>query len=358
MPTVSLAPPVESTIEVVSPAPRRVWRDLLAQQGPHPVEATPDWMDCITSSGRHTDASRWYRLGDRSVVVPLAAPRYGGRLAPLSSLPFDWGYGGILTGSSDLQPDEIAMILNDLAHLPTLRLRLSLTPGTPAAWASAAEYRFPAIDTRTVHLLDLTEGLDAVLSRYSTNRRKSVRRAERRGVEVEVDRTGRRLPVFYELFDKSIERWAAEQHEPLALCRYRNHRANSRAKLATVAQRLGDRCAVWTAWVDGKPAAASIVLRNGAYLTGFKSAADVREFGSTGAVDLLKTAIIADGCATGAAVYDLGESRPGSNLAKFKAAYGAREHHVHVIERERLPLRRTEDLVRTAVRRAVGFHDR
>lgn len=358
MASLTLAPRLDRTVEVVSPAPRRVWRDLLEQQGPHPIEATPDWMDCITAAGRLVDASRWYRLGDRTVVVPLAGPRYGSRLAPLSSWPFDWGYGGIVTGGGDLAPEEIAMILDDLAQLPTVRLRLSLTPGTPPTWTSAAADRFPAIDTRTVHLVDLAGGLDAVLGGYATNRRKSVRRAERRGVEVEVDRTGRRLSVFYELFDKSIERWAAEQHEPLALCRYRNHRANSRAKLATVARRLGDRCAVWTAWVDGKPAAASIVLRNGPYLTGFKSAADVREFGSTGAVDLLKTAIIADGCATGAVVYDLGEARPGSNLAKFKAAYGAREHDVHVIERERLPLRQTEDLVRTAVRRAVGFHDR
>jgi hypothetical protein len=144
----------------------------------------------------------------------------------------------------------------------------------------------------------------------------------------------------------------------LALCRYRNHRANSRAKLTTVARMLGDRCAVWTAWVDGRPAAASIVLHNGRHLTGWKSAADIREFGSTGAVDLVKTAIIADACADGAAVYDLGEARPGSNLAKFKAAYGAREHAVRVVERERLPLRRAEGLARTTVKRAVRFRDR
>lgn len=358
MPTLTIARPVDRRVQVVSPAPRTVWRDLLAAQGPTPVEATPEWMDCLTAGGRHVDASRWYRVGDRSVVVPLAGPRIGGRLAPLSSLPFDWGYGGLITGNASLTAEEIAAVLDDLADLPSVRVRLSLPPGAPAAWVSAAADRFPTIDTRTVHLLDLSGGLDAVLRGYATNRRKSVRRAERRGVEVEVDRTGRRLGVFYDLFDSSIERWAAEQHEPLALCRYRNHRANSRAKLAGVAQLLGERCAVWTAWVDGRPAAASIVLRNGAYLTGWKSAADVARFGSTGAVDLLKTAIITDGCASGAAVYDLGESRPGSNLAKFKAAYGAREHQLHVLERERLPLRRTEDLARTAVRRAVGFRDR
>lgn len=358
MPTLTIAPPVDLAVQVVSPAPRTVWQDLLAQQGPSPIESTPEWMDCVTADGRLVDASRWYRLGDRSVVVPLAGPRLGGRLAPLSSLPFDWGYGGLITGAASFAPDEIASILDDLVGLPSVRLRLALPPDLPASWATVAATRFPAIDTRTVHRLDLSGGLDAVLRGYGTNRRKSVRRAERRGVEVEVDRTGRRLGVFYELFDKSIERWAAEQHEPLALCRYRNHRANSRAKLAGVAQMLGERCAVWTAWVDGRPAAASIVLRNGPYLTGWKSAADVAQFGSTGAVDLLKTAIITDGCTTGAVVYDLGESRPGSNLAKFKAAYGAREHQVHLLERERVPLRRTEDLARAGVRRAVGFRDR
>jgi hypothetical protein len=355
----ALAPTRSRTFEVVSPAPRAAWRTLLEQQGPTPIESTRDWMDCIEATGRHVDASRLYRFGDgRAVLVPLATPRYGGRLAPAGSLPFDWGFGGIVTGGAHLDNHEIGAVLADLAALPTVRLRLALLPDTPAAWASASAEHFPVSHQRTVHILDLADGIDAIRRGYAANRRKSLRRAERRGIEIEVDRTGRRLGVFFELFDKSIERWAAEQHEPLALCRYRNHRANSRAKLATVARVLGDRCSVWTAWVDGRPAAASIVLRNSRYITAWKSAADIREFGSTGAVDLLKTAVIADACATGAVAFDLGESRPGSNLAQFKASYGAREHLVHVVERERLPLRRVEEAARSAVRRTVGFSDR
>lgn len=358
-PTPTLVPALAPLLEVVTPAPRAAWRALLEGQGPTPIESTPDWMDCLEAAGRHVDASRLYRFGDgRAVVVPLAASRHGSRLAPVSSLPFDWGFGGVVTGGTALAPEEINVVLDDLTALPTVRLRLALTPATPVDWATAAAGRFPATDERTVYIIDLAGGMDGVLRGYSTNRRKSVRRAERRGVEVEVDRTGRRLGVFFELFDASIRRWAQEQHEPLALCRYRNHRANSRAKLATVARVLGERCAVWTAWVDGRPAAASIVLRNGPYVTAWKSAADIPEFGSTGAVDLLKTAVIADACADGALIYDLGEARPGSNLAKFKAAYGAREHRVLVSERERLPLRRAEGLARATVRRAVGFRDR
>jgi len=347
------------TFEMVAPAPRMVWRSLVEQQGRTPIESTPEWMECIEAAGRHVDASRLYRFGDgRAVVVPLATSRHGGRMAPVSSLPFDWGFGGITSGCSVLAPDEIDAVLRDLAGLPALRVRLAVSPDRAPGWVAAASGLFPVIEERTVQVLDLSPGLEKVLAGYSTNRRKSVRRAERRGVEVEVDRTGRRLGVFFDLYEKSIERWAREQNEPVVLCRYRNHRANSRAKIATVARLLGDRCAVWTAWVEGRPAAASIVLQNGPHLTGWKSVADIHEFGSTGAVDLLKTAIITDGCSAGATVYDLGESRPGSNLAKFKAAYGAREHVLHIVERERLPLRRVQGLARTVVKRAVGFQDR
>ncbi|HVE25333.1 MAG TPA: GNAT family N-acetyltransferase [Sporichthya sp.] len=359
MSTLTYVPDLATDAEVVTPAPRAIWRDLLAAQGPTPIESTPDWMDCIVAAGRHVDASRLYRLGHgRSVLVPLAAPRFGGRLAPVSSLPFVWGFGGLVTGGTGQSAAEIASVLDDLTALPTIRLRVAMTPGVPAAWTSALAGRFPRLDERTVHLLDLPASADELLRGYSVNRRKAVRRAERRGVEIEVDRTGRRLDVFYELYDASIERWAAEQHEPLALCRWRNHRANSRAKLATVARVLGERCAVWTAWVEGRPAAASIVLTNGEYVTAWKSAANIREFGPTCAVDLLKHTVITDALEHGARVYDLGESRPGSNLAKFKAAFGAREERVTIAERERLPLREADELARGAVRRVIGFRDR
>jgi hypothetical protein len=38
--------------------------------------------------------------------------------------------------------------------------------------------------------------------------RTAVRKAERSGLDIEVDRSGRLLPVFCDLYEKCIQRWA------------------------------------------------------------------------------------------------------------------------------------------------------
>ena len=66
----------DTTLSVVSPAPREVWRELLESDPNALITQTPDWLDCICDLGDYEDASRLYHGGDgRKLVLPLVRRR-------------------------------------------------------------------------------------------------------------------------------------------------------------------------------------------------------------------------------------------------------------------------------------------
>src|SRR6185312_10384554 len=87
-----------------------------------------------------------------------------------------------------------------------------------------------------------------------------VRKAERAGLTVECDTSGSLVPAVYELFEQSLERWGRQQHEPLALARWRGRRRDPVRKFDLMASMLGEACQIWVARLGGRPAAAIVVL--------------------------------------------------------------------------------------------------
>nr|WP_237519446.1 GNAT family N-acetyltransferase [Streptomyces sp. HUCO-GS316] len=207
-------------------------------------------------------------------------------------------------------------------------------------------------------VLSLDGGFGTVWEhRFRRHVRREVRRAERSDVEVEVDRTGRLVPVFYELYRKSIVRWAEQQHEPLALARWRRTRAFPVRRLEAVAAQFGERCAIWTAWRAGEPAAALVVMRHARHAKLWRAAMDRELAHPVHAVPLLYRLAIEEACAAGCRTFDMGESSPGSSLATFKAGFGAENFSSPRYLRERLPVTVAERGLRTAVKRVIRFRD-
>jgi hypothetical protein len=162
--------------------------------------------------------------------------------------------------------------------------------------------------------------------------------------------------VFYALWERSLARWAAQQHEPVWLARRRGHHRDPYAKLERIARTLGDACRVWVAWHDGEPAAALIVLQgtNAHYTRG---AMDKDLAGPTRANYLLHRLAIEDACAAGCRRYHMGESGRSASLAQFKTRFGARPHPYAEYRLERVPLSAADAGLRTAVKRAIRFRD-
>ncbi|MFI5643835.1 GNAT family N-acetyltransferase [Kitasatospora sp. NPDC051705] len=345
-------------VRVTSPVPRALWWELLGRDRGALVTQTPTWLDCLCEAWPLEDASRLYRFdGGRRILVPLVRHRRRGtRLLAEESWP-GWGVGGALVpdGAPDLR--EARAVLEDLAHRPAVRVAVRFSPRASPVWGEAAPGAFAAYD-RTTFLLDLAGGFEEVWARrFHARVRRGVRQAERAGVEVEVDRTGRLVPLFQRLYRESVERWAAQQHEPPALARWRHRREEPPRLLEAVAERFGPSCAIWLARCGGEPAAAIVVLRHGDHTKYWRGAMNRALANPVRANHLLHRLAVEDACAAGSRCYDMGDARPDSSLAEFKESFGARAVRNPAYYRERLPLTAADRRVRGAVKRVIGFRD-
>jgi hypothetical protein len=276
-------------------------------------------------------------------------------VAPEASLPESWGMGGLLA-SGGVRAADVAAVFADLAARPALRISIRPSPLHAGHWDAARPRRAITVP-RLAHVLDLGGGFGTVWGqRFSGTARTAVRKAERSGVTAECDSTGRLLPVFYALWERSVDRWAAQQNEPQRLARWRAHRRDPYDKLELIARTLGDACRVWVAWHDGRAAAALIVLQ-GANAHYTRGAMDKDLAGPTRANYLLHRLAIEDACAAGCRRYHMGETGTSASLAQFKSRFGALPHTYAEYRLERVPISAADAGLRTAVKRAIRFRD-
>jgi lipid II:glycine glycyltransferase (peptidoglycan interpeptide bridge formation enzyme) len=257
--------------------------------------------------------------------------------------------------SSPPSASDLEGVLADLRSLPAVSTRIRPNPLHAGMWARLGGARVSEV-ARRAHVIDLDGGAEAVWSRMNKKARQGVRRGERAGLEIECDTTGRLVPVFYDLLMLSVERWAAHQHEPLALARWRARRRDPLEKFQRLARVLGDAMRVYVAWKDGEAAASSIVLV-GANANDTRGAMNKELAAPTNANDVLQWRAIEDACAAGCRHYHLGESGASRSLAHFKEKFAARpvDYTEYVIER--LPVTRADAAARGAVKRLVRFRD-
>lgn len=346
-------------VGVTSPAPRDVWEEVLADDPNALVDHTPGWTDLICRAGAFGDASRLYELpGGRRLVVPIVRRRQlPGPLAFEASFPPSWGIGGIVAPGG-VEPADAAAVFADLADRKIVRTSVRPNP-LDARTFGAAKPAGAVVTPRCAHVLDLEGGFAQVWKEgFTRQARTHVRKAERAGLTVERDTSGRLVPVLYELFERSLDRWAEQQHEPRALSRWRGHRRDPRRKFELMAESLGDACRLWVAWHEGQPAAALLVLvRDGGGAHSMRSVMDKELASPTRANYLLQQLAIENACESGCRHYHLGESGASASLAHFKANFGARPHAYAQYAFERLPVTAVDKHVRGAVKRLVGFRD-
>jgi CelD/BcsL family acetyltransferase involved in cellulose biosynthesis len=343
---------------VISPVPREVWETVLKSDGDAVVSQSLAWRDSVLDSGKYVDASRLYEFGSgHQVVLPLVRRRnMPVRLATVGSWPRAWGAGGPICADGHVTEGQAAAVMSDVASLGAVVTEIRLRHGASQAWqAAAAEFTSelsPSWD------LDLCGGFDAVWSRkFRSSFRQAVRKAERSGLEVEVDHSGRLLGEFWDLYRLSMVRWAQMQHAPVWLTRRRLAADTNPGRLAVVAKHFGQDCATWVARSGGQPVAAIIVLRFGGYAKYWRGAMDKDGANKVRANELLHRLAIEEACKEGYRFYDLGFARPESPLAAFKAKFGADLRPTQVLRAERLPVQAIEEAPRKLVKKVIRFSD-
>jgi lipid II:glycine glycyltransferase (peptidoglycan interpeptide bridge formation enzyme) len=263
--------------------------------------------------------------------------------------------GGSIS-SKPLRPGDLNAVLVDLQRQPEISFSIRPNPLKGEAWSTDLTNRINKI-ARVAHVLDLQGGFSAIWEKaFKSTARTAIRKAEKSGLTVEKDTTGRLVPVFYELFIQSLARWGTKQHEPLALARLRGRWRDPLKKFEILAQNLGPAFQIWVAWLNGEPAATILVLqgKNASYTRG---AMNKELAGPTRANDLLHRMAIEDACLAGCRYYHMGETGESISLAAFKSNFGAQSVPYPEIFFEKLPISRLEKGIKTAVKKAIGFKD-
>jgi hypothetical protein len=334
---------------------RRVWLRVAAADPALLPEQTPEWVDAICACGRYENATRLYSSADgRQFVFPLVRRRglagAGGRF---NSFPAAWGIGGVV--GEGLTGAVVAGIVDDLRSMRALTVTVRIDPRDDPYWNGVVGRGVVAV-ARRAHVMDLPSDSDAHYKALARSARKALRTAERHDVQVKVAADGSLLGDHYKLFMKSVERWARHQHEPLALAAWRARRRDPLEKLQEMSQHLASRMVTAIAYVDGLPAASSIVML-GPTARETRAAMDFDLAARPHASYAVQWATIEAARRFGSHTYNMGESGQSDGISFFKERFGAvavehSEYHI-----ERLPLTSANRAIRSGVKRLIGFRD-
>ena len=345
----------DASFNVLSPVPRDQWESLTRSCGDLVATQALPWRDAILASGAYRDVSLLYEFSSgRQVLLPMVQRRWRTPLEPTAaSWPRRWGVGGPITSGGNIDPAEAAAVLSHVVRRDMLGAEIHLSHIADPVWLQAAsQYR---VLTDPFYVLDLTSGFDNVWRhKFKGDIRTAVRKGERSGLDIETDRSGRLLEVFYGLYEKSMQRWSAKMHEPSWYTRWHVSRATPLSMLKAVADHFGEDCTTWVAFSDGVPAAAIIVLQAGSRAYGWRGASDKALAGPTRASLLLQKLAIEDACNNGCQFFDMGIAEPGTSLAYFKECLGATLSRTHYVQAQRLPVQRAIDAPKNLAKNAAN----
>ncbi|HEV7830606.1 MAG TPA: GNAT family N-acetyltransferase [Pseudonocardiaceae bacterium] len=304
---------------------RERWGAVAGTDADVNILQTPIWCDCICRSEGLEDVTRSYESSDgRIIVLPLVR----GRRLPMqlkvqSSWPGPWGFCGLLATEGRITSNDVIQIIKDLQAYNGLRTSVPVPRMADAQLWEALVPPDVIRESRTTHVLDLSGGFENVWKRrFASAVRTATRKAERLGITVESDTTGRLLPVFDALYRMSVDRWAKDRRHPLVIARFLASRREPFRKFRIVADLLGEACEVHIAWLGGKPLAGTIVLTHGVVATYWRGAMDIERAAGTGVNELLHRVAIETACQRGCLQYDMQRSASQS-LGRFKSKFGA-----------------------------------
>jgi hypothetical protein len=313
--------------EMTSPTPRNVWQAVLLSDPGATALQTPAYFEAVLAATGGRDDSRLYCLADgRRLVLPLVRQRCLPGVRLNAAFPGGYGHGGMLA-TGGLRASDVRIVVENLRG-QALSTRIDGAHHTAVQWSAG---RMPGVVEvpRRVEVIDLVPGFDKLRQQtFARSVRHRLRKAEEAGVEVELDTTGRLVPVFHQIYRAWVDRWVPRSGLPPMVARRLAMRQERLKKFETVAAMLGQACRVFVAWHRGQPVAAAISLVYGQHAIGWRSYS-IKELAAPVSANILTQATcIADACHSGCRSFDLGQSGGVASLQSYKNSFGATPRRV------------------------------
>jgi len=312
--------------EIISPAPRAEWHDVLGSDPGATALQTPEYFGAVLKATKGHDASRLYRLADgRRLVLPSVRGRLPG-VKLEAAYPGGYGHGSLLA-TNGLRGEDVRTVVESLRGA-ALSIRIGGGHHTAEQWAAG---RMPGVVavSRRVEVIDTSKGFEQLRTQgFNKDVQRSMRKAMRSGVEVECDTTGRLVPEFYQIYLAWVDRWVPRSGLPPALARYSALRQEPMQKFQIVTAAMGDMCRVFVARRDGRAVASSITFICGQHGIGWRSYSIKELARPVAANTYVQVAAIEDACAAGVTSFDAGQSGGVVDLQHFKHSMGASPREV------------------------------
>lgn len=319
-------PPVR-VVDIASPVPIGEWETVLAADPGATALQTPAYLAAVLRARGGQDVSRRYQLSDgRQLVLPMVRSTIAPGLSVAADYPGGFGHGSLLA-TGGLRADDVRTVVADLRGRG-LSTRIGGGHHTAEQWSAGV---MPGVVPlhRRVDVIELPDDHASYLAHHlHRGARQNVAKSARRGVEIEVDTTGRLVPVFYDLYLSWVERWIPRSGLPPALARYSALKQEPYAKFETVAAELGDKCRVIVAWHQGRAIASCIVFVHGEHAIGWRSYSIKELSNPVSANTATQVAGIKEAIESGCRYFDLGQSGDVANLQDYKNSLGASPRRV------------------------------
>jgi hypothetical protein len=340
--------PTPSVVDVVTPAPRGAWSEVLASDSGATIYQTPAWFDAVRSVTGARDVSRLYVLEDgRRLLLPMLERVPVPALTLNESYPTRYGSGGLLA-SGRLRASDVTHVLTDLLATGAVSTRIKANHDTAERWEAGRVAGVVSIPRR-VEVLDLDGGFSRVWDeRFKPSARRAIRKAERSGLVVERDSSTRLIAPFYDIYLEWTRQRAEKSGVPRRAAAWRARRREPLRKLEAVAGMLGDACRVWLARAADRPVAAIITLVYGNHAVYWQGFSNTALAGPPRGNNLLQRLAIEDACESGCRWYSMGESGGVPSLIRFKQSMGATPRRAVDYRIERLPLTALEGVTNRA----------
>ena len=292
-----------------SPAPSPTW-EAIARVDPRATYfQTPGWSMLAARFGLgFEDGSLLVRLGDgaRAVVPRMTAPAGGGWFLRFESVPV--GCYGAPVAERPLDPGEA-------------RALVRLSRGRRCAGGVVVETPGDRLDlgvpreTISTHRLEWAPGTEGttLLQGYRKGHRAAVRNAERRGVVIRRATSIEDYRTYHAIYLETVQRW---DRQPFVL-----YSADLFATLGALSAR-DERIRLWLATLDERVLAGALTLHQGGNASYWHGASTMEGRGCN-AGNLVVHAALIDAVEQGRTCFDFMPSASLSEVAQFKAGFGA-----------------------------------
>jgi hypothetical protein len=296
-------------MQIIEHPTTALWQQVVNQCSYATFFHTPTWAQIIVNTfpQYHIETKGVVLDNGTIAIVPLVASVERNHYFKWYESIYPGVYGGVIA-ERNLTQTEIDWVFQRLINIRMAYIHIMSNPysnhGLPAHYKTTTEF---------THLLQLENGIDAILNNYRAGHKYSCKHATKLGTRVLVAETEHEYQAYFQIYQDTLARWGRG-----TLVQY------PYSLFAQIYQHRSDNVKLWLAQLDGEIAYGCFVFYHYPHVD-YWHAASLSRHHKVGAGHLLLTEIIRDACARGFRYLDFNPSGGLRGVEEFKEGFGAQK---------------------------------